>query len=137
MKTREMALHFLDSVREDIGDPAYWNAIWTNVNFPKQGVCRLHDWCDANMNMMDTIWQFSPEVHSEYWGREESPDGLLIEQRYESIWNAVYNEAFVLMSKEVKGDPPFTTIGRCTICGNDIVGPSEAKFNHTLCGAHD
>lgn len=134
MKTREMALHFLDSVREDIGDPAYWDAIWTNVNFPKQGVCHLHDWCDANMNMMDTIWQFSPEVHSEYWGREESPDGLLIEQRYESIWNDVYSESFVVMQEESKG---FETIGACTTCGSNIVGPPEMRFTHNFCGAHE
>jgi hypothetical protein len=135
MKTREMALHFLDSVREDIGDPAYWDAIWTNVNFPKQGVCRLHDWCDANMNMMDTIEQFMPSAHSAYWNRPEGgTDVDHIELHYESIWNDVYSESFVVMQEESKG---FETIGACTTCGSNIVGPPEMRFTHNFCGAHE
>lgn len=133
-KTREMALHFLDSVREEIGETAYWDAIWTNVHFPKPGVCRLHDHCDANMNLMDTIATFMPDAHEAYWSRGEGPEADKIELHYESVWNDVYAEAFVVMHEEA---PKFETIGRCRVCENDIVGPTEEKFNHTLCGWHN
>jgi len=133
---KDMASYFLGSVRDDIGDTAYWDAIHTNVHFPKPGVCRLHDHCDANMNLMDTIATFMPEAHEAYWSRGDGPEADKIEFYYESLWNDVYTEAFVLMSEEVNGPIPFTTIGRCSTCGTDIVGPENEMFNHHLCGDH-